>query len=97
MSDCIRDIRDWLLRQRKGHEHLYTYLVDIDVIGGADMADNSRYNKPSMTNLPRELGVAIFKQILNSPAPDREKMRAESRRLVKGNVKVRERELAQGN
>lgn len=61
------------------------------------MAEISRYNKPSMTNLPRDLGVAIFKQILNSPAPDREKMRAESRRLVKENVKVREREIAQGN
>ena len=61
------------------------------------MAEISRYNKPSMTNLPRDLGAAIFKQILNSPAPDREKMRAESRRLVKENVKVREREIAQGN
>ncbi len=61
------------------------------------MAEVSRYNKPSMTNLPRDLGVAIFKQILNSPAPDREKMRTESRRLVKENVKVREKEIAQGN
>ena len=61
------------------------------------MAEISRYNKPSMTNLPQDLGVAIFKQILNSPAPDREKMRTESRRLVKENVKVRKREIAQGN
>lgn len=61
------------------------------------MAEVSRYNKPSMTNLPRDLGVAIFKQILNSPAPDREKMRTESRRLVKENIKVREKEIAQGN
>ena len=69
----------------------------MDAIGDVDMAEISRYNKPSMTNLPRDLGVAIFKQILSSPAPDREKMRAESRRLVKENVKVRKREIAQGN
>ena len=75
----------------------YTYLGGIDAIGGVDMAEISRYNKPSMTNLPGDLGVAIFKQILSSPAPDREKMRAESRRLVKENVKVRKREIAQGN
>lgn len=75
----------------------YTYLVGIDAIGGVDMAEISRYNKPSMTNLPRDLGVAIFKQILNSPAPDREKMRSESRRLVKENVEVRKREITQGN
>ena len=74
-----------------------TYLVGIDAIGGVDMAEISRYNKPSMTNLPPDLGVAIFKQILNSPAPDREKMRSESRRLVKENVEVRKREIAQGN
>ena len=71
--------------------------MDVDAIGGVDMDELFRYKKPSMTNLPRDLGVAIFKQILNSPAPDREKMRAESRRLVKENVKVREREIAQRN
>lgn len=60
------------------------------------MAETIRYRKPNMTNLPRELGTAIFKQILNSPVPDREKMRDESRRLVRENVKVREREIAQG-
>lgn len=60
------------------------------------MAEISRYNKPSMTNLPRDLGMAIFKQI-SSPAPDREKMRAESRRLVQENVNIRQREIAQGN
>ena len=61
------------------------------------MARISGYNKPSMTNLPSDLGIAIFKQILNSPVPDREKMCAESKRLVKENVRVREREIAQGN
>lgn len=61
------------------------------------MAEISRYRKPSMTNLPKELGVAIFKQILGASAPDREKMRIESQRLVRENVKVREAEIAQGN
>lgn len=59
------------------------------------MEEYIRYQKPCMTNLPHDLGIAIFKQILNSPAPDREKMREESRRLIKENVKVREREMAQ--
>ena len=31
------------------------------------------------------------------PVPDREKMRIESQRLVHENVKVREKEIAQGN
>ena len=54
-----------------------------------------KYCKLCMTNLPRDLGVAIYKQILNSPVPDRERMRAESRRLVRENVMIREREIAQ--
>jgi hypothetical protein len=61
------------------------------------MADVSRFGKPNMTNLPQDLGVAIFRQIMNSPAPDREKMRSESQRLIRENVKVREREIAQRN
>ncbi len=61
------------------------------------MIETTRYRKPNMTNLPRELGVANFKQILNSPVPDRKKMRNESRRLVRENLKVREKEIAQGN
>ena len=59
------------------------------------MADVSRFGKPNMTNLPQDLGVAIFRQIMNSPAPDREKMLRESQRLVRENVKVRKREIAQ--
>ncbi len=51
-----------------------------------------RYGKPCMTNLPPDLGVEIFKQIMNSPRPDREKMRAESARLVKEMLEDRERE-----
>ena len=61
------------------------------------MAEISRYRKPCMTNLPQDLGVAIFKQIMNSPAPDREKLRAESQRLVKENVKEREIENEKRN
>ena len=59
------------------------------------MAEVSRFGKPNMTNLPPDLGVAIFRQIMTSPAPDREKMRRESLRLVRENVKVRKREIAQ--
>ena len=62
-----------------------------------EMAEITRYRKPCMTNLPKELGVSIFKQILSSPVPDREKMREETQRLIKENVKAREREIAQGN
>ena len=61
------------------------------------MAEITKFRKPIMTNLPQELGVAIFKQIMSSPLPDREKMRIESQRLVHENVKVRKKEIAQGN
>ena len=61
------------------------------------MAEVSRFGKPNMTNLPPDLGVAIFRQIMTSPAPDREKMRRESQRLVRENVKVRKREIAQSD
>ena len=40
------------------------------------MADAIRYGKPSLTNLPKDLGKAIFKKILATPAPDRAKMKA---------------------
>ena len=59
------------------------------------MAEVSKFGKPNMTNLPPDLGVAIFRQIMTSPAPDREQMRRESQRLVRENVKVRKREIAQ--
>ena len=35
------------------------------------MAESVRYNKPNLTNLPPDLGVPIFKQILKSSVPDR--------------------------
>lgn len=56
-----------------------------------------RYGKPNMTNLPSELGIAIFTQILNSPKPDREKMRAESKALEKKMLEARLKEDAQRN
>ena len=49
-----------------------------------------------MTNLPTDLGKAIFKQIMNTPAPDRAKMKAESDELLKQMIREREREDAEG-
>ena len=50
---------------------------------------STRYGQPCMTNLPTELGRAIFKQILNSPKPDDEAMREEAIRLEKEMIKAR--------
>ncbi len=61
------------------------------------MANISEYKKPSMTNLPPELGKAIFMQIINAPAPDRAKMKRESDELLNDMIKVRDEEDAQGN
>lgn len=58
------------------------------------MADAIRYGKPSLTNLPKDLGKAIFKKILATPAPDRAKMKAESEALLKEMIQEREREDA---
>ena len=41
------------------------------------MAVTTRFGKPNMTGLPKELGVRIFKTILSTPAPDFEKMEHE--------------------
>ena len=56
-----------------------------------------RYGRPNMTDLPTELGRAIFKQILNTPRPDDEKLEAEVRELEKWMVKVRECEDGEKN
>ena len=40
-----------------------------------------RYGKPNMANLSGELGKDIMNQIMNTPAPDRQKMRAEAAEL----------------
>ena len=61
------------------------------------MANMTRYGKPSLTNLPADLGKTIFKQIMNTPAPDRVKMKAESDELLKQMIKEREREDAERN
>ncbi len=59
------------------------------------MADTIRYGKPCMTNLPPELGRAIFKQMLNTPKPDRDAIEKRIRQLEKENLDVRKRENAQ--
>ena len=46
--------------------------------GGGTMASTSRYGKPNMTNLPKDLGVRIFKTILATPTPDFKKMHEKS-------------------
>ena len=56
------------------------------------MSDTIRYVKPSITNLPPELGAAIFKQILSTPVPDRAKLKAKSDRILKKMLKLREQE-----
>ena len=56
-----------------------------------------RYGKPCMTNLPPDLGMEIFTQIMNSPRPDLEKMNAECDRLLKKFTAIREREEAEKN
>jgi hypothetical protein len=56
-----------------------------------------RYGKPCMTNLPPELGRAIFNQILNSPKPDYDAMEKKARALEEEMLKVMEQENAQGN
>ena len=61
------------------------------------MATPVRYGKPSMTNLPKELGIAIFKQILSTPKPDYEKIGADAKALEKKMLEVRLREHAQRN
>ena len=58
------------------------------------MAYSTKYGKPSMTNLPSEIGVGIFRQIMNTPKPDYDKMREEAARLEREMVKVRETEDA---
>ena len=62
--------------------------------GGECMAYTPKYGKPNMTNLPSDLGIGIFEQILNTPKPDYKKLQEESMRLEREMVKVREAEDA---
>lgn len=61
------------------------------------MATPTRYGKPCMTNLPKELGVAIFEQILNTPKPDYAKMDAKAKELEKKILEARQKRNAQYN
>ena len=56
------------------------------------MEQRIRYRKPNLTNLPPELGKAIFKQILSTPAPDRKARQREAERLEREIIKEREKE-----
>ena len=67
-------------------------MYDHGSLGGENMNQTIRYGKPNMANLTGELGKDIIKQILNTPAPDREKMRAESAELRRRIVEQMERE-----
>lgn len=48
------------------------------VKGAMEMARANGYGKPNMANLSGELGRAIIKQIINTPAPDMDKMLEEA-------------------
>ena len=56
------------------------------------MNEPQRFEKPNMTNLPPELGRAIFEQILHTPKPDFERMNAEARKLEKEMLRMLEEE-----
>ena len=59
------------------------------------MNTKKRYVKPNMTNLPKELGRAIFEQILNTPRPDCEVLEMETRKVEKELIRVRKNETVQ--
>ena len=50
-----------------------------------------RYGKPSMTNLPYELGKSIFEEIDNSPRVDREAIRKEVEAFEKRVIEIRKK------
>ena len=52
--------------------------------------DSRKYGRPDMTHLTR----AEFERIKNTPPPDREKMREESRLFLKRALEARERRRA---
>ena len=56
------------------------------------MAEYIGYGKPCMTNLPHDLGAAIFKQILNTPKPVDKKLHEEAQRIGKEIVRLRQEE-----
>ena len=56
------------------------------------MSSYARYLKPSITNLPVDLGREIFSQILNSPVSNHKAMRDKSNQLLASMLEARERE-----
>ena len=50
---------------------------------GSSMATAQQYSKPCMTNMPRDVGTQIFKEILSSSPPDPVKMNRELERYEK--------------
>lgn len=54
--------------------------------------DSRRYGRRSTTSFTRE----EFEQILRTPPPDREKMKAESARLGAEMLRIRKEEMAMG-
>jgi hypothetical protein len=61
-----------------------------------NMAYSTRYGKPNMTNLPSDLGIAIFKEILETPKPDYSKLQEDAARLEKEMIEIRKRENTKG-
>lgn len=49
--------------------------------GGVLMATSTRFGKPNMTGLPRDLGERIFEIIQSTPAPDFDKMEQQADEL----------------
>ncbi len=54
------------------------------------MTTITRFEKPNLTNMPKDVGMKIFKEILNSPVPDRKKMMEEADILEKQMKEERE-------
>ena len=60
------------------------------------MANEIRYRKPSLTNLPYELGKMIFEEMDKAPRRDDAKMQAECDRLMEQIDAVLARDYAEG-
>ena len=58
------------------------------------MAYSTRYGKPNMTNLPSDLGIAIFKEILETPKLDYLKLQEDTARLEREMIEIRKSENA---
>lgn len=66
--------------------------------GGTAMATiYGEYKKPSMTNMPSEIGSVIITQIMNTPAPDDDDLKEQVKEFEKRVIEARKRRSAQGN